>query len=127
MQKFAWEENMSELFNATRCTSVDIVVGSDLLYDPTSFPSLVKLLVQLLTVGGAHTAYLACTQRNEKTLAMFDELLEVQEGITVVRTSLYSTDLKVNSSIRFCHIPSLEAARHRIILYKISFTRNNSS
>lgn len=124
VQKYAWEQDLSDLLPATRSgpTPVDIVVGSDLLYDPESFPSLVRLLMQLLTVGGAHTAYLACTRRNDETLKSFEQLLEAEEGIIVVKTTFPAFEL--DNSVRFCHVPSLEAARQCIVFYKINFLRN---
>lgn len=124
VQKYAWEQDLSELLPATRSgpTPLDIVVGSDLLYDPESFPSLVRLLMQLLTVGGAHTAYLACTRRNDETLKSFEQLLEAEEGILVVKTTFPAFEL--DNSVRFCHVPSLEAARQCIVFYKIKFLPN---
>lgn len=55
-------------------TAIDVVVGSDVCYDPAAVPLLVQLLQQLLAPGGASVAYIATTKRHPTTLQLFLDL-----------------------------------------------------
>ena len=153
-----------------------VVLGADLLYDPTVIPTLLSLLKQVLTAAARITAgpcsqqaqqqqpaaYLATTLRNEATLLQFLAAVEADPAISMQQlagppmpgpsSSSSSSSLPMPSresnardpaggaadadaavaagsaagepgrgcSIRWQHLPELDAARERIFLHRIT-------
>ena len=134
-----------------------VVLGADLLYDPTAIPALLALLKQVLAAAGtsadtcaslsaeageegeaaaavfAPAAYLATTLRNEATLLCFVEAAEADPAIcirqlddvldpeaTAAACGGGGSDAAPAPEIRFQHHPTLEAARDRILLHRIT-------
>jgi len=135
VQRLRWEDGAATL----PTDSIDIVVGADLTYDPVNIPPLVKILKEILLSSSEKktnapnndvVAYIATTRRSESTIQKFlgalEQELELQvedmskEGATA---AVGNGTLSCRGSVRFCHVASLEAARERIVLHRITRRR----
>lgn len=106
----------------------DIVLGSDLLYDPGAIEPLLATVAALLRGAAAaaapgrrprdpRCALIATTKRNPETLAQFLRALEAHPR-------LHGEEVQAadRAGIRWHHVQSLEAARPRIVLHRITLT-----
>lgn len=69
-----WEE-----ITAEKCATlgqIDIIVASDVVYDPQLFHPLADA-IRCFLLAGAHFAYLACTKRDATTLKEFWKILSM--------------------------------------------------
>uniref|UniRef100_A0A7S0WIK6 Calmodulin-lysine N-methyltransferase n=1 Tax=Chlamydomonas leiostraca TaxID=1034604 RepID=A0A7S0WIK6_9CHLO len=111
----------------------DVVLGSDLLYDPLAIPDLVATLCVLLqpppamedTESAARPVmYMATTRRNESTLDLFlAKAAAAGLDVKEVGQQFESEDEAMDRS-RFCHATKLAAARDRILLHAIVVTKS---
>ncbi|KAH7620790.1 putative Protein-lysine N-methyltransferase EEF2KMT [Nannochloris sp. 'desiccata'] len=128
VQRLRWEDGIATL----PTDSIDIVVGADLTYDPVNIPPLVKILKEVLISPDKNTdtandvvAYIATTRRSEATFQKFVDALEHEVELQVDDISKEGGTEAVgyktaSCSVRFCHVASLEAARERIVLHRIT-------
>lgn len=117
----AWEDS-----SLSSCLQPDVVLGSDLLYDPVAIPDLVAMLHTLLQpyrqqsdeagLAGeglsSPVMILATTRRNEKTLKQFLNAA-ASAGLCVQDMT------NVSQSVRFMYVSKLDTARDRILLHTI--------
>ncbi|KAI0778766.1 putative methyltransferase-domain-containing protein [Trametes elegans] len=86
------------LFNEAR---PDIILGADVVYDPSIIPPLVQILAVALTVRKAGTtpeAIIALTRRNEDTLADFVRQAEQRLQVETICTELAARNIFTNSA-----------------------------
>lgn len=111
----------------------DVIVGSDICYDPYAAPSLVRLLQQLLgadasalapinsgtchTVRGRCVAYIATTKRQDSTLAKFERLAS-EHGLAVEQVPMQPHDWGQQPAC-FQQLPALQAREERFVLYRL--------
>ena len=77
VRRIDWtEEGQSDPVDQT-----EVVIASDVVFDPKIVPSLVQSIRRLL-VAGAERALIACTVRNEGTLAVFEKSITESEGLS---------------------------------------------
>ncbi|KAI9057779.1 hypothetical protein FKP32DRAFT_1583224 [Trametes sanguinea] len=79
----------------------DVILGADVVYDPSIIPPLVNVLALALTPredGAKHEAYIALTQRNEDTLANFLHEAEQLLSVEMISTELVADNLFTSST-----------------------------
>lgn len=125
VQRLRWEDEWSPTMS--NVVQPDIVLGSDLLYDPETIPALLKVIKDVLgqrqMSSGCEQAYalIATTKRNEKTLAKFissvreDPRLEIED-----MTWKFASSTNKNT-VRFWNVVALDSSRERILLHKLTF------
>lgn len=116
----------------------DVIVGSDICYDPDAVPSLVKLLQQLLGVeqlDSAHelaapdisccratrmkcSAYVATTKRQDSTLAKFNRLAAVH-GLLVEEVAVDPDSWQDQPTV-FQKLSDSEERASRFVLHKVT-------
>jgi hypothetical protein len=128
VQRLRWEDGAATLPTA----SLDIVVGADLTYDPVNIPPLIKILKEILLSTADESgvvAYITTTRRSEATFKKFLDALEQEVVFQVEDVSKQGAIQAVGSktlsrmgknNVGFCHVASLEAARERIVLHRIT-------
>ncbi|KAI0360982.1 hypothetical protein OH77DRAFT_1492137 [Trametes cingulata] len=85
--------SVSALFAEAR---PDVILGADVVYDPSIIPPLVETLVLALTQphgGEKREAYIALTQRNEETLAAFLRQVEQRLCVETICTELAARNI----------------------------------
>jgi predicted nicotinamide N-methyase len=122
VKRARWEDGASGLLLDT---SIDIVVGADLTYDPVNIPPLLKILKEILLISFEKynkdvVVYIATTRRSEATFQKFLDALEREPELQVEDISKEAAGEGGTGSVGFCHVGSLEAARERIVLHRIT-------
>lgn len=116
-----WNEDVPGL-------AADVVVASDVCYDPAFVPDLVRLLAQLLLQPHEAAlpeqqqrvvaAYVSTTLRHPATLRLFED--------TVQRAGLALQQLDASSwlgrlgGVMFQALPALEARSERFVLHRVT-------
>jgi hypothetical protein len=135
VQRLRWEDDAANLFNTS--SSIDIVLGADLTYDPVNIPPLIKILKEILLFEANNdkskdnnskndkgaVVYIATTRRSEATFQTFLDALDAEPELQVEDVSSIDT-VTGSNCVRFCHVESLEAARGRIVLHRITACPN---
>lgn len=96
---------------AVALTPVDVILGSDLVFDPMLVPSLVDTVTALLAAAPATAvAWIASTHRNPETYAAFVAALEAEDTLTVstVPFGVHDSPIVLDHS---CEVTVLEIAR----------------
>ncbi|TRY70380.1 hypothetical protein TCAL_02886 [Tigriopus californicus] len=105
-------------YDVSSLPKVDVILGSDIVYERAFLPPLCGLIQDLLKLSDAMdpTAYIACTERSFTTLDCFnDELKKHGLSYAIISKGSYSpTETIVNSDV------SHQATR----LYRIKLTGN---
>lgn len=117
-----------QMMHRARKHPVDVVLGADVLYDPESIPHLLSTIKQAVfsasTTTCCHTddagcvMLLATTKRNEETLNAFIDAVHQDRGLML--EDITDSARMMENGIQFHHIQSLENARERIILHKLT-------
>lgn len=105
----------------------DVILGSDLLYDPEAVAPLLQTFVALLSLGnGSGTGYLVTTRRNPATLELFETAAAEHPLLVVERLegSSHHQNGKKGGDIRWHHLAALEEARSRIVVHQIRSWRH---
>ncbi|KAH9849275.1 hypothetical protein C2E23DRAFT_870795 [Lenzites betulinus] len=79
----------------------DVILGADVVYDPSIIPPLIDTLVLALARpnrGNRRKAYIALTQRNEETLLQFVRQAEERLSVEIVTTSLAADNIFTSSA-----------------------------
>lgn len=143
VQRLRWEDDIDELL----IPRIDVIVGADLSYDPVNIPPLISIIKKLLRVDSTSeklnnglcqvenghrngapcvspdaVVYLATMKRNETTMQKFLDAVAREPRLVMVESTEEAMDMTAKG-VRFCHIASLEAARDRLVLHKISAAR----
>ena len=92
---------------------IDVIVGSDLVYDMKILPALASVIRNLLDNNKLRntSAYIACTQRKQTSIDTFLQKIK-DEGLQ------YNVILRRSFSPRDCIMVNHEAL-HNITIYKI--------
>lgn len=121
LRRLRWDDGAAGL--GPEAFPVDVVVGGDLMYDPTNIPPLLALVKELLTGAGGRppvaAAILATTRRNETTLQKF---LDAAGGDPALRLEDITAEAAAATAagVRFSHAGTLDAARPRILMHKLT-------
>lgn len=79
-----------ETFSQSDDVEADLILGADIVFDPSLLTSLVRTLRSLLTRRRSE-ALLACCVRNEDTFALFESLV-MEQGLSFVKESMRETE-----------------------------------
>lgn len=116
----------------------DIIIGSDICYDPEAVPSLVRLLQQLLGARQAagtapHAeanrcscesmrrnciAYIATTKRQDSTLARFERLAS-EHGLSVQEVAMQPSAWEQQAPVMFQQLLALQECDSRFVLHRV--------
>jgi hypothetical protein len=122
--------------------SADIILGSDILYDPAAVPSVVRLLTQLLGAQGApgaassadavlvrrrrSAAYLSTTRRQASTLQLFQDLAK-ENGLLAQELPMQPSgwcagpsSSDVEQPVVFQDLPALDGRDSKYILHRVT-------
>jgi len=136
VKQLHWEDGWKEE------NGVDVVLGADLLYDPGHIRPLMGILKEVLHASAAQrkglsglavegdgsmvkqpepVAYIATTLRNESTMQQWIDAVAADGELQLEDvTGAAGASSGWSGGIRFCHLLSLEDARPRIFLHKVS-------
>lgn len=114
----------------------DVIVGSDICYDPNAVPGLVRLLQQLLSVTqtalarGPPVAYISTTKRQGSTLQLFLDACaaagllveEVPKQPEAWGRAAVAAAVGVLTPVTFQELPALQEGegRDRYVLHKVT-------
>ena len=78
-----------ETFSETEEVEADLILGADIVFDPSLLTSLVRTL-QILLTRRRSEAILACCVRNEDTFALFESLV-TEQGLSFAKEAMRET------------------------------------
>ncbi|GAM18365.1 hypothetical protein SAMD00019534_015400 [Acytostelium subglobosum LB1] len=89
--EFDWEADFDQCDPFVK--QCEVIVGADIVYEPSLCRYLVSVLNQLLQHGNNRVAYIASTIRNESTFATFQQVLDEHQLLVtdITHTSSYLT------------------------------------
>lgn len=94
--------------------SVRTLLAADVTYDATIIPDLVHLLNESMCEGNVELAIIAATVRNEDTLAVFDNWLNMGVEDKVWKWEIIQDSVPRSNTLYFGAFPS------RVLLYRIT-------
>lgn len=92
IRKLDWNEN-----SVDQVTQLDVILASDVIYDPELIVPFVDVLKRLLSVSSSTVAYVAATERNPETQKLFLQQVAMKE--------IHHQPVKIATRFSFYHNP----------------------
>lgn len=120
VQRLLWEDG----YNTADTTWPEVLLGADLLYDPSAIPPLLALTHQILQKASSTQEdaclYICTTRRNEATLQTFLDAVANHKHLQLVDITYEANHSGDGPEVRLCCVPVLDDSRDRILLHKLS-------